>query len=667
MRSERSEARPDTRAGHYERKLQAKAGEVKLWIPKLRQQTFETAIIERYRRRESSAEEALIEMYLAGVSVRREEDITEALWGTPVSLSTVSDPNKKIYGTIEAWRNRLIDREHPYVYFDGIVLKRSWAGEVRNVSLLAAYVIMRSLGWIIDGFVGASSLIARRGYWDCVAASAEEYVVMHYRWGLIVAFRIARGLFGLWLVGPVVWICAVGTNMAVATTTVTSTFTASNGVIPPATYYISTTGNDANPGTLALPWATPNHPVKCEDTINLQPGVYNGANFTTGKWGVVYSCPSANGVYMAKLICNSPNVQDCAWTTTSGILNVYVDKSNWAIIGGIATNNFTYGACFTVGAGALYVAFVNVYAKSCGAGVGGGEYTAYVGDLLYGGGGGGGQCFSNLSIFEPTPANPSDTGTHIFVYSNFIINAKNPTNCTDGEGVILDTWWKHNYNQKSVIKNNLFSGNSSACFESFGTAPGGSTPIAFFKNNTCYGDAVQTRGSNGPSSIQIVFFSGVLNQCCISIDNNISVSTHNLSPNNGNHTPPLNLHAYALEMDFTGGGQTATNNYLWNTVASWYFLINNPYTSNPAVRSTGNVYADPVLTAPTLLTAAPDCSASATIYACMNSYITALTPTAAGAIGKGYQRPGPCTPDPDWPVWLKGIVPDGIVTKPCGM
>src|SRR6266568_1342876 len=66
-----------TRAGHYERKLQTKAGEVKLRIPKLRTQTFETAIIERYRRHESSVEEALIEMYLAGVSVRRVEDITE--------------------------------------------------------------------------------------------------------------------------------------------------------------------------------------------------------------------------------------------------------------------------------------------------------------------------------------------------------------------------------------------------------------------------------------------------------------------------------------------------------------------------------------------------------------------------------------------------------------
>jgi putative transposase len=138
QRYERNEARRDTRAGHYERKLQTKAGEVKLRIPKLRKQTFETAIIERYRRRESSVEEALIEMYLAGVSVRRVEDITEALWGTRVSPSTVSDLNKKIYGTIEAWRNRPIDGEHPYVYLDGIVLKRSWAGEVRNVSLLVA-------------------------------------------------------------------------------------------------------------------------------------------------------------------------------------------------------------------------------------------------------------------------------------------------------------------------------------------------------------------------------------------------------------------------------------------------------------------------------------------------------------------------------------------------
>lgn len=135
---QRSEARTDTRAGHYQRKLHTKAGEVTLNMPKLRRQTFETAIIERYRRRESSIEEALIEMYLAGVSVRRVEDITEALWGTKVSPGTISNLNKKVYKSIEEWRNRPIEGRFPYVYLDGIVLKRTWAGEVSNVSVLVA-------------------------------------------------------------------------------------------------------------------------------------------------------------------------------------------------------------------------------------------------------------------------------------------------------------------------------------------------------------------------------------------------------------------------------------------------------------------------------------------------------------------------------------------------
>jgi putative transposase len=137
-RYERTEGRKDTRAGHYQRKLQTQAGEVTLNMPKLRTLTFETAIIERYKRRESSVEEALIEMYLAGVSVRRVEDITEALWGTKVSPSTVSKLNQQIYEQIESWRNRPIEGTHPYVYLDGICLKRSWGGEVKNVSVLVA-------------------------------------------------------------------------------------------------------------------------------------------------------------------------------------------------------------------------------------------------------------------------------------------------------------------------------------------------------------------------------------------------------------------------------------------------------------------------------------------------------------------------------------------------
>lgn len=137
-RYERNEGRQGYRSGHYNRKLTTTSGEVTLEIPKLKGVPFETAIIERYRRRESSVEEALIEMYLAGVSVRRVEDISEALWGSRVSASTISDLNQKAYVHIEEWRNRKLTGKYPYVYVDGIYLKRNWGGEFENVSILVA-------------------------------------------------------------------------------------------------------------------------------------------------------------------------------------------------------------------------------------------------------------------------------------------------------------------------------------------------------------------------------------------------------------------------------------------------------------------------------------------------------------------------------------------------
>ena len=81
-RYERSEQRQDCRSGHYSRNLTTTSGDVKLKVPRLKGVTFETAIIERYRRRESSVEEALIEMYLAGVSVRRMEALLSC-WFVP--------------------------------------------------------------------------------------------------------------------------------------------------------------------------------------------------------------------------------------------------------------------------------------------------------------------------------------------------------------------------------------------------------------------------------------------------------------------------------------------------------------------------------------------------------------------------------------------------------
>ena len=180
-RYERSADRASTRAGKYQRKLHTKAVEVTLQVPKLRSIPFETAIIERYRRRESSVEEALIEMYLAGVSVRRVEDITEALWGTRVSSGTVSNLNQKIYKKIDAWRNRPLTGSYPYVFLDGIWLKRSWGGEVRNVSVLVAIAVAE------DGF---------REVIGAVEGAKED----RESWGSFLRQLKERGLKGVQLV-----------------------------------------------------------------------------------------------------------------------------------------------------------------------------------------------------------------------------------------------------------------------------------------------------------------------------------------------------------------------------------------------------------------------------------------------------------------------------------
>lgn len=120
------------RSGHYSRNFQTTAGEVKLKMPKLKSVPFETVIIERYCRRECSVEETLIEMYLAAGFDRRVEDITEALW------MTYSNLNKKAYEYIETWRSRKLTGSFPYVYVNGVYLKRSWGGEIQNVFILVA-------------------------------------------------------------------------------------------------------------------------------------------------------------------------------------------------------------------------------------------------------------------------------------------------------------------------------------------------------------------------------------------------------------------------------------------------------------------------------------------------------------------------------------------------
>ena len=180
-RYERSGERKAYRAGHYERDLTVKAGKMSLKVPKLKGAVFESAVIERYRRREESVEEALIDMYLAGVSTRQVDDVSQLLWGDRMPSQTLSDKLKKVYADIDEWRGRPLEQDYPYLFMDGVWHKRCWGGSVENVSILVA------VGVGMDG---------RRE----VLSAAEGMKEDSESWREFIKGMLARGLKGVRLV-----------------------------------------------------------------------------------------------------------------------------------------------------------------------------------------------------------------------------------------------------------------------------------------------------------------------------------------------------------------------------------------------------------------------------------------------------------------------------------
>lgn len=180
-RYERSGERKAYRAGHYERDLTVKAGKMSLKVPKLKGAVFESAVIERYRRREESVEEALIDMYLAGVSTRQVDDVSQLLWGDRMPSQTLSDKLKKVYADIDEWRGRPLEQDYPYLFMDGVWHKRCWGGSVENAGILVA------VGVGMDG---------RRE----VLSVAEGMKEDSESWREFIKGMLARGLKGVRLV-----------------------------------------------------------------------------------------------------------------------------------------------------------------------------------------------------------------------------------------------------------------------------------------------------------------------------------------------------------------------------------------------------------------------------------------------------------------------------------
>ena len=112
---EQTNDRRGYRNGTYQRKLTTRVGTVELEVPRDREGTFQTALFQRYQRSEKALVLTLMLMVVQGVSTRQVKDITTELCGREFSKSTVSRLAEGLDEQVQAWAERPLDREYPFL------------------------------------------------------------------------------------------------------------------------------------------------------------------------------------------------------------------------------------------------------------------------------------------------------------------------------------------------------------------------------------------------------------------------------------------------------------------------------------------------------------------------------------------------------------------------
>ena len=135
---EETSGRRGYRNGTYDRKLTTRVGTIELEVPRDREGTFQTALFQRYQRSEKALVLTLMEMVVQGVSTRRVKDITTELCGREFSKSTVSRLAKELEEQVQAWAERPLEQEYPFLLLDAMQLKVRRQKAVRSTTAMLA-------------------------------------------------------------------------------------------------------------------------------------------------------------------------------------------------------------------------------------------------------------------------------------------------------------------------------------------------------------------------------------------------------------------------------------------------------------------------------------------------------------------------------------------------
>jgi len=141
---ERTAERRGHRNGYKPRQLNTRVGKLFLSIPQTRDGSFSTELFERYQRSEQALICCLQEMVINGVSTRKVKRITKQLCGLDFSRSQVSEISKKLDTEIQAWLNRPLDEEYPYLFVDARYNKLRRDHKVESHAVLIAKGVNRA-------------------------------------------------------------------------------------------------------------------------------------------------------------------------------------------------------------------------------------------------------------------------------------------------------------------------------------------------------------------------------------------------------------------------------------------------------------------------------------------------------------------------------------------
>jgi len=142
QRYQRTENRLDYRNGHYLRRLETELGPIdELKVPRSRLGLFRTKVFQYYQRRQKAVNEAICNVFLAGVSTRDVSGALKPILETTFSASCVSSVTKSLNSKVKGFHKRTLFDEYQFLFLDGITLKVKGSLSAAKKLVLVAYGI----------------------------------------------------------------------------------------------------------------------------------------------------------------------------------------------------------------------------------------------------------------------------------------------------------------------------------------------------------------------------------------------------------------------------------------------------------------------------------------------------------------------------------------------